>query len=455
VESPLKLAASLTRRFTLKALGAFGFAAATGALGGKAFGASKPPKPHRTDKPSAKNVRVVGYTDVDGRPPFKMAIQEVGGRWFLYAGHLWHQGWSIIDVTDPANATVAAFVPGPANTWTIQMDVNEGKMITALERKPPSWGGDPAQPFDEGVLIWDLADPVDPRPLGQFHTGGTGTHRDFYAGGRYVHLAAGMPGYAGNIYLIIDISDPANPIEVGRWAVPGQHVAAGETPEPGVSLHGPAFVVGDLAYLPYGGAGFVILDISIPSAPTLVSRLDFSPPFLSNIGLHSALPLPSRGLAVVNSEAIRSNCDEALNHVSIVDVANPAQPRLLSMLPVPTPPKDSPFRDFCEKGGRFGPHNLHQNYHSPFVEKRDDLIYLTYFNAGLRIYDISNQHLPREVGYFIPPDPTTRFGPQPPDTLVLQSEDVLVDARGYIYLSHKNQGLWILKLSGPIGSKST
>ena len=41
-----------------------------------------------------------------------------------------------------------------------------------------------------------------------------------------------------------------------------------------------------------------------------------------------------------------------------------------------------------------------------------------------------------------------RYGPLP-TRLVAQSEDVLVDARGYIYLTEKNQGLWILQYNGP------
>lgn len=140
----------------------------------------------------------------------------------------------------PKKPQVVNFIEGPSNTWAIQLEVNAGKMITALERMPASWGGDPNAAFDEGVLVWDLAeDPVRPRLPGQFRTGGTGTHRDFYAGGRYLHLAAGMPGFSGNIYVIIDIADPSRPAEVGRWWVPGQHVAGGETPEPAVSLHGP------------------------------------------------------------------------------------------------------------------------------------------------------------------------------------------------------------------------
>src|SRR2546430_17500523 len=70
----------------------------------------------------ASNVRVVGYSEVDGRPPFKLSIQQRNGRWYLYAGHLWDRGWTILDVTDPASPRVANFVPGPSNTWTIQID---------------------------------------------------------------------------------------------------------------------------------------------------------------------------------------------------------------------------------------------------------------------------------------------------------------------------------------------
>jgi hypothetical protein len=86
--------------------------------------------------------------------------------------------------------------------------------------------------------------------------------------------------------------------------------------------------------------------------------------------------------------------------------------------------------------------------HNPDVEKQSDLLYLTYFNAGLRIFDVSNPRLPQEVGYFIPPDPERRFGVLPEGRLVVQTEDVLVDRRGYIYITHKNQGLWILKYEG-------
>src|SRR5437588_12554 len=243
---------------------------------------------------AARNIKAVGYSDLQGRPGFKMSIRQVGGRWYLYMGHLWHRGWSIVDVTNPTKPEVVKFIAGPDNTWTIQMEVSGDRMITALEKIAPEWGGDPSRPNDEGVLIWDISDPVDPKKLGQYKTGGTGTHRNFYAGGKYMHLAAGMPGYKGNIYVIVDIGDPANPVEAGRWWVPGQKEGEAAAAPQSTSLHGPPEVVGNTVFLPYGGAGMVILDINDVSKPKEIGRLSYSPPFLSSIGVHTVVPAPEK-----------------------------------------------------------------------------------------------------------------------------------------------------------------
>jgi hypothetical protein len=399
-----------------------------------------------------KNVEVAGYSDLNGRPAFKMAIQKVGHKWYLYTANMWHRGWTITDVTNPRKPYVVKYMPGPSHTWTIQLDIADGIMVTSLEKMAAGWempGEDPNSPFDEGVLIWDVSNPTNPQQLGQFKTGGTGTHRNFYGGGRYVHLAAGMPGYTGNIYVIIDIGNPTNPVEVSRWWVPGQHVAGGETPsEPFVSLHGPPYVVGNLVYLPYYSAGLIILDISDITHPKQVGRLDFSPPFVSFIGGHTALPLPERNLVFFNSEVIQPRCNEPLGHASLVDISDVTKPVLISTMPVPVPPHGAPYPNFCEKGGRFGPHNVHDLFHSPFTQHRDDLMYVTYENAGLRIFDISDPRLPTEVGYFIPPNPTQRIGPKPENDLVAESEVVIADARGYIYVNDKNEGVWILRYTG-------
>jgi len=146
-----------------------------------------------------QNVEAIGYSNLNDKPGFKMSIQKVGERWYLYLGMLWNEGWQIVDVTNPVDPKVVKEIEGPANTATDQMEIADGKMITALAKISPGWGGDPAKPFDEGVLIWDLKDPLNPQKLGQYRTRSLGTHRNGYQGGKYMHLSAIMPGYRGNI----------------------------------------------------------------------------------------------------------------------------------------------------------------------------------------------------------------------------------------------------------------
>ena len=391
----------------------------------------------------AHNIEPVGYHNLNGKPAFKLAMQEVNDRWYLYLAHLWHRGWSVLDVSDPAAPEFVTYIPGPENSWTIQIQVAEGKMITALERIAPGWGGNEEQPFSEGFLIFDVSKPTKPRQLGHFRTESTGTHRNFYDGGNLVHAAAGAPGLAGKIYRAVDISDPGRPREVGRFSLPEQ--AAGAPKASGkFSLHGPAHVEGNRAYLPYGDGGGIILDVSDPTRPQMISQIAFRG-ITATQGIHTYLPLPRRNIALINDEAIRENGDENLNMAGIVDISNEKQPRMISLFPLPEPPLESGLKNFYEKGGRFGPHNQHHANHQACLEDRDDIAYLTYFNAGLRVYDIRDARQPKEIGYFVPGDPKVRAGTKP-TKLVAQTEDVLVDRRGFIYISDKNHGIFILRL---------
>jgi hypothetical protein len=129
----------------------------------------------------------------------------------------------------------------------------------------------------------------------------------------------------------------------------------------------------------------------------------------------------------------------------IADIGDEKRPRMLSLFPLPEPAPESELKNFYEKAGRFGPHNHHHPNHQPCLEDRDDIAYLTYFNAGLRVYDIRDARQPKEFAYFVPADPQRRIGTKPTH-LVAQSEDVLVDRRGCIYLSDKNHGIHILRL---------
>jgi hypothetical protein len=129
------------------------------------------------------NLELLAYHDLDGRSGFKLALQEVDSRFFLYVAGFWHTGWSILDVTEPERPELLRFVDGPPNTWTIQLQVADATMITALEHLPPSLTiGDPNAEPKDGFLIWDVHEPDRPQLLGQWVSGAAGTHRNFYNG---------------------------------------------------------------------------------------------------------------------------------------------------------------------------------------------------------------------------------------------------------------------------------
>jgi hypothetical protein len=339
------------------------------------------------------------------------------------------------------------------------MQAADGKLITALEKigtwlpieRAKMWGYEPGFENDEGALIWDVKDPIDPKLLGHFKTGGFGTHRNFYDGGKYMHLAANMAGFKSNIYVCVDISDPANPKEVSRFWMPGQEIGS-ELDLPMTklgSLHGPAFVVGDRAWLPYGRFGGVILDISDISAPRMVSNFKIGD-FGSIIGCHTYIPLEGRNIAVLSTEAILEDCQDSANFVALIDVSDEANPRAMSFLPMPVPSEAAPYNSYAHRGGKFGPHNMHIPNNQPALAKVGNVLHMTYFAGGLRSFDISDPYQPKEIGYFVPADPEERLSrPYLPTNMVPQVEDLLIDARGFIYVGDRTRGMTILRYTGP------
>jgi hypothetical protein len=121
-------------------------------------------------------------------------------------------------------------------------------------------------------------------------------------------------------------------------------------------------------------------------------------------------------------------------------VREPSNPVSISTFPSPRE------ADFRSKQGHFGPHNLHENRPGSFVNS--DLIFTTYQNAGVRVFDIRDAFRPVEVGAFVPPQPEKLMDHRPNRPKVIQSSDVFVDASGLIYSTDYNGGLYILEFSG-------
>ena len=392
----------------------------------------------------ARNVRFVGYSDLDGRPD-AIALMRHGN--YLYVGHLWSGGVSIVDIRDPKNLKVVNHIPSLPNTWHTNLQVADDLLLCADEivlfgtYPGTPMGMDNSKPWSSGLRIYDVSNPLKPEPLSFWPTVGRGSHRNWYTGGRYAYCSLQPEGYRWNIFVTLDLSDPRQPQEIGRWWLPGMWEAGGEqtTEQPGewFWLHGP-IVHGDRAYCGWWDAGMVILDISNLSKPKMLSRLDYSPPYGG--ATHTCLPLPGRGAVVIADESMADNCQEGQKLIWIVDVREETNPVPIATCPVPAE------RDFCMPGVRFGPHNLHENRPGSF--QSDTLIFNAYFAAGLRIFDISNLHAPRDAGYFIPPPPKRMIDPRPSAARHCSSQDVYVDRDGLMYLTDYNCGLYVLEYTG-------
>src|SRR5215471_11353427 len=62
----------------------------------------------------ARNMKLIGHSDQGGRPD---AVQVMVERGFAYVGHLFANGFSVIDVRDPRNPKPGEYFPAPPNIW--------------------------------------------------------------------------------------------------------------------------------------------------------------------------------------------------------------------------------------------------------------------------------------------------------------------------------------------------
>jgi hypothetical protein len=74
----------------------------------------------------------------------------------------------------------------------------------------------------------------------------------------------------------------------------------------------------------------------------------------------------------------------------------------------------------------------------PGTLRDPNTIYLTYFNAGVRVVDISDALNPREVAWYVPE--------APPGRKSIQFNDILVGSDGLVYATDRFAGgLYILE----------
>jgi LVIVD repeat len=144
-----------------------------------------------------------------------------------------------------------------------------------------------------------------------------------------------------------------------------------------------------------------------------------------------------RNFLVLSEESFAYNCQELRRQMYMVDATEETNPIPVAIFKVPD-------GDFCERGGCFGPHQLAETKDGEIIG--GTLLYVAYFNAGLRIVDIAAPYHPREVGFFIP-DPVRSAKSR--GSRIIQTNDVDLDYRGLIYITDRaGNGLHILEFRG-------
>jgi len=403
---------------------------------------------------SASNVRFLSRNDQGGKPD---GVQVILHKGHAFIGHMFSDGYSVVDVRDPLNPKTVAFIAAPKNTRSHHLQIH-GDVLLAVNG-PNIWAMQQyatqqdyyakslidsvqtEQPFAAGLRVFDVSNPATPREIAFLHMPGFGAHRIWWVGGRYAYVSVHFEGFIDHALAIIDVSDTTRPKLAGRWWLPGMNRAGGEIAPASfgkrTALHH-LISAGNLGFAAWRDGGFTVHDLGDPPNPKLLSHRNYAPPFGG--GAHTPLPLPKRKLLALADEATSASCANGLAYTWLIDVRNPSNP--VSIATLPTPAEE----DFCAKGAKFGPHNLHEN--RPGALQSEDLLFATYHNAGLRIYDIRDAFAPKQVGYYVPPPPERIVDQRPNPAKVIQSCDVFVDVNGVMYLTDTNAGLYILQYEG-------
>jgi hypothetical protein len=250
--------------------------------------------------------------------------------------------------------------------------------------------------------------------------------------GRYAYISPTAEGYVGNFVMILDLQDPTNPTEVGRWWIPGQWQAGGEeypwddwVPP---RCHHP-IRRGDRLYVSYWHHGLYILDISDMSRPKAIAGVNTSPvyPHPTHTCLPMAQPIAGRDIMVVADE----------------DVAKlyPAAPAFTWIYDITVETMPTPIATWQVEGlhGDGRPQEPMMGCHQPSERPAGTIIPFAWFAQGLRLVDIADPYKPREVGHYTPDAPKGGSIPS--------SNDVTIDERGLIYLVDRVHGVDIIETS--------
>jgi hypothetical protein len=443
------------------------------------------------DPPEAKNMRLVGWNDLQARSAYQPVIHRQGERYIAYIGHhggtesvpkpvnpmtgqAEFNGTSIVDVTDPKQPKYLKHIPAQEGLG----EQGGAQMVRLCDGKTlPK--GDPNKTYllrtfgGQGHEVWDVTKPETPALITRASWGLKDTHKSFWECDTGIaYLVSGVNSWrTRRMTEVVDLSDPAKPVKIRDFGLPGQE--PGSTGTVPADLHG-MISLGPQAnriYFGYGtnkGGVLQIVDreklLKGPKEPTeanlrypVVGQLEMMP----FNGAHTVFPMmkmpvanfakdkdgATRDIVMIIDEQILNECTEPRQLVWFVDVTIESKPMVVSNFQVP-----EASGSFCSRGGRFGSHSPNESLAPVFYKK---LAFIAYFNAGVRAVDVRDPYSPKEIGYFIPSITEAtekrciKVDGQDRCKVAIQSNNVETDERGYIYLVDRaNTGLHILEVTG-------
>ena len=453
------------------------------------------------------NMELVGVSDLQGRSAYQPLVHKQGDRFIAYIGH--HggaalnpltatqeaNGTSILDVSNPKQPKYLAHIPGAPGL----AEAGGAQMVRVCDGSDLP-RGDKTKVYllrsfgTSGHEIWDVTDPAKPTRLTVVVSGLRDTHKSWWECDTGIaYIVGGLPDWrTRRMTQIYDLSDPAKPVFIRNFGLPGQQ--PGSTGPVPTDLHGPISTGprGNRVYFGYGTGGNGVLQIvdrnkllNGPKEPTeanllypQVVRLDLP----ADAGAHTAFPLlgmqlpefanqklrpgtaaavgvehdhdnaapartqAGRDFVAVVGETLANECFENRQMVRMVDVTVEAKPFGVASWTVP-----EASGTFCSRGGRFGTHSSNENM-TPIYYRR--ILFIAFFNAGVRALDVRDPFNPKEIGYYIPAttDKTDKrcvgTGANERCKVAIQTNNVDVDDRGYIYIVDRaNTGLHILEMA--------
>src|SRR5688572_8793681 len=199
-----------------------------------------PPVPARG---IGRGIRHLSYSDIGGKPD---SVQIMMSRRHLYVGHMFSNGVTILDATDPRRLKPVGFFTAGDQTRTHHLQVSDdvlllanGANIVAMQSYDNLRGyfenalADSItnrKKFRSGLSIHDISRPSEMKEIAFLEMPGFGINRLWWAGGRYDYGSAHFDGFTDHILCIVDLANITKPEIVSRWWLPGMNRAAGEKP---------------------------------------------------------------------------------------------------------------------------------------------------------------------------------------------------------------------------------